>query len=344
MRHIDALSAVRVHSLAEVLAAANGDMRMLRPFLGKDGRSYVVVNGQKLAINAPAALPVDAWRDIDRAVIEVFTERIQARADLPVYPLGSVGVTTSEWDRQSDMTKADVNMDGSTAGEEDTVNFDTQATTIPVTHKDFRLNWRRLEAARRLGIALDTAQARIAARIVAETNEDLVLYGSAVKIGTAVIHGYTTFPSRNSVDSEQWTAVGKTGSEIVGDVQAMLAAARADNRHGPFVLYIPGEYETRLDDDYAPGTSDDRTIRERIMQLSGLSRITVLDRLTNHNVLLVQLDRETADWAEGQGITTLQWDVKGGLQPQYKVMTVGGPRMKSDYDGRCGIVHLWEIP
>lgn len=55
MRHIDALSAVRVHSFAEVLAAANGDMSLLRPFLGKDGRSYVVVNGQKLAINAPAA-------------------------------------------------------------------------------------------------------------------------------------------------------------------------------------------------------------------------------------------------------------------------------------------------
>lgn len=279
-------------------------------------------------------------------MIEVFTERIQARADLPVHPLGSVGITTSEWDRQSDMTKADVNMDGLTAGEEDTVNFETQMAAIPVVHKDFRLNWRRLEASRRIGIPLDTTQAAIAARIVAEANEDLVINGTtAIKVANAQVYGYLTFPNRNTVDlSEQWTAAGKTGAEIVADVQAMLAAARADNRHGPFVLYIPGEYEGRLDDDYNPGTSDTRTIRERIMALNGISRITVLDRLPNHNVLLVQLDRETVDWAEGQGITTLQWDIKGGLQPHYKVMTVGGPRFKSDYDGRCGYVHLFDIP
>jgi hypothetical protein len=197
-----------------------------------------------------------------------------------------------------------------------------------------------------MGVPLDTSQAAIASRIVAEANEDLVINGTtAIKLGNAQVYGYRTFPGRNTVDLvEQWDNLATTGQDILEDVQAMLAAARADNRHGPFVLYIPGEYEGRLDDDFNPGTSDTRTIRERIMALAGISRITVLDRLPNHNVLLVQLDRETVDWAEGQGITTVQWDMLGGLQPHYKVMTVGGPRFKSDYDGRCGYVHLYEIP
>ena len=349
MRHQDALAAVQVNSAAGVLGKGLFDPNFSRPFIGRDGHPYIVANGQRLRTNAPAMLQYDEWRDIDRRVIGVFTERIQAVADLMsaglTHPLGNIGLTISLWDKVSDMTGADVSMSGVTEGEEDTPAYETDQVPVPIVHKDFRVNLRRLEGSRRMGEAIDVTAGALAARVVAEKNEDLLLSGSPIKVEGGVIYGYTNHPDRNTVDmTEQWTAAGKTGAEIVADVQAMLAAARADNRHGPFVLYIPGEYEGKLDDDYNPATSDTRTIRQRLLQLEGISRIAVLDRLANHNVLLVQLDRDVVDWAMAQDVTTVQWEVQGGMQQRFKVMTIGAPRVKADFDGRSGIVHLYEIP
>jgi uncharacterized linocin/CFP29 family protein len=321
------------------------NLNRLRPFIHQDGNTYIANNGTLVRTNAPATLRYDEWKDIDRRVIDVATERLVGIADLIscglTHNLGSVGLTTSQWDRSSDMTEAQISMSGITTGENDAMVFESQAVPVPIIHKDFELNWRRLEASRRFGTSLDVAQGAIAARVVAEKSEDMLFGGASIQVDGNTIYGYTTHPHRNTVTlSEQWTAVGKTGAEILADVQAMLAAARADNMHGPFTLYVPGEYETRLDDDYNPATSDTRTIRQRIMQLNGIQDIKVADRLTNHNVLLVQLDSNVVDLAIAQDINTVQWDAKGGLQSMFKVMAIWVPRIKSDYDGKSGIVHL----
>lgn len=337
-----------ISSAFGMLGEGSFDPNVLRPFLDKDGKSYIVVNGKKVA-NAGATLRYDEWKDIDREVIKVFTERLQAVADLKaaglVHPLGSIGLTVSLWEMESDMTEADIDMAGITPGEEDTPAYDQAQVPVPVIHKDFRLNWRRLEASRMFGEALDVTAPSIATRRVAERAEDLLLSGAPIQVEGGTIYGYTTHPARNLVDMAlPWNDPSATGADILDDVQQMLEAARADNRHGPFVLYIPKEYEGVLDNDYNPATSDTRTVRERLMQLAGISRITVLDRLEANNVLLIQLDRETVDWAEAQDISTLQWDGKFALQKFFKVLTVATPRVKNDYDGRSGIVHLTPIP
>lgn len=321
------------------------NLNALRPFVGRDGRSYVVINGRKFATNAPATLRYDEWKDIDRRVIGVATERFVGIADLIsrglTYNLGSVGITIAQWERSSDITEAQISMSGITAGENDRMLFENQSVPVPVIHKDFSLNWRNLEASRRFGQGLDLVQADAAARVVAEKSEDMLFAGASVQVNGSTIYGYTTHPNRNTVTlSEQWTASGKTGAEVLADVQGMLATARGDNMFGPFTLYIPGEYETKLDDDFAPSSGDTRTIRERIMKLNGIQDIKVADRLSNHNVLLVQMTSDVVDLAVAQDINTLEWDEKGGLQKLFKVMAIWVPRIKSDYDGRSGIVHL----
>lgn len=342
-------SGVLVNSAASVFGAGTFNPAMLRPFIDTDGQAKVVVNGRKMATNAPAALQYDEWKDIDRTVLETFTQRLRAVADVMaaglVHPLGSIGVTVSVWDKVSDMTGPNVDMSGITDGEEDLPRYELDQVPIPVVHKDFRVNIRHLEASRRFGEAIDVTASAIAARVVAEGNEDLLLNGdSSISVNGANLYGYTTHPNRNTVDmATKWDDNSMTGADIVEDVQSMLAAARADNRHGPFILYVPAGYEGLLDNDYNPATSDTRTIRERILQLAGIQDIRVVDRLADHNVLLVQLDRETVDWAQAQGVTTIQWDEKGGMQSRFKVLTIGAPRIKSDYDGRSGIVHLFEF-
>ena len=140
--------------------------------------------------------------------------------------------------------------------------------------------------------------------------------------------------------SVAWTSIAQADNDdIVVDVQAMTAAARADRMYGPYVLYIPGAYQGKMDQDYR-GDGDSRTLRQRLMQLEGISDIRIADFLTGNNVVLVQMDRQTVDLATAQDITTVEWPEQGGMQRRYKVMAVWVPRLKSDFDGRMGVVHL----
>lgn len=336
-----------IHGPGALFAGASFlSINVMRPFIDSDGFSYYLNGEQKLAANAPALLQYDEWKDIDRRVIQVFTQRLVGVRDLIAagltHPLGGLGVTIAQWEKSSDMEPAELSMSGVTPGQEDTPAFDLEGTPVPIIHKDFRINIRRLEASRRMGEGVDVLASDLAARVVAEKCEDMLFHGHALSVQGNVLYGYTTYPNRNTVGPfEQWngTPAQVPGAQIVDNVQQMLDAARADNVHGPFVMYIPTIYEGRMADDYNPGTSDTRTIRERIMALGQISRIEVADRLQDHNVLLVPMVREAVDLAIGQDVTTVSWQMYGGMVERHKVMTAMAPRIKSDYDGRCGIVH-----
>lgn len=343
-------SSALLGSASRTLGAGLLNVNRLRPYIDANGDVRVAVgNGRSMRTNAPAMLQYDEWKDIDRKVTEIATDRLVGIADLMskglVHTLGSIGLTVSLWENSSDMTPAQVSMSGVARSAKDAVQFESQQVPVPIIHKDFTVNVRRLEASRMFGEGVDTIQASIAARKVSEASEDMLFAGHATKVDGSTIYGYTTHPDRNPVDmSKQWTASDKTGAEIIADVQGLLTAARADHFYGPFCLYIPGEYEGVLDNDFSGTSGDIRTVRERIMQLSGISEIKVADRLSNHNVILVQLTTDVVDLAIAQDITTVQWQEMGGLQQEFHVMAVWVPRVKSDFDGQCGVAHLYEIP
>lgn len=323
------------------------NINAMRPYIDENGDRRIVVNssGATMKTNAPALLRYDEWKDIDRTVLEVATQRLVGIQDLIsrslTYSLGSIGQTISLWDRSSDMTPADVSMSGITKGEEDNVQFESQTVPVPIIHKDFRINIRRLEASRLFGAGVDVIQADIAARRVSEASEDMLFNGYPIQVDGGTIYGYRSHPHRNTVDlATPWNDPSITGQDIYDDVEAMIASARADRYYGPYCLYVPGAYEGVLDRDFAGSSGDIRTIRQRLLQISGLEEIKVVDRLEEDNVILVQLTRDVVDLAIAQDISTLNWQVDGGMQEKFKVMAVWVPRIKSDFDGRSGIVHL----
>lgn len=320
-----------------------------RPFLDRDGNSYVLgVNSDgkvgKIRINATALLRYDEWKDIDRTVIVSAAERLIAVGDLRArgltHNLGSIGHTISMWETMGDMTEADISMSAITRGEKDVPEFGTAQVPVPIVHKDFSYELRRLAASRAMGGSIDSTTAAIAGRVVAERTEKMLFRGAPVKVDGATIYGYLTHPDRNTVDlTENWDAVGKTGAEIIGDVQQMLAAARLDRYFGPYMIYVPAGYQGKLGDDYRD--SDDRTIRDRILALDNqILDIKIADFLPANNVILVNMTRDVVDLAIAQDITTVQWSVMGGMLEEFKVMAVWVPRIKSTQEGRSGIVHL----
>lgn len=327
------------------------DVGAMRPFFNEDHEPLMAINAEGDTVPATnALLQFQEWLDIDRAVIDSMNLRMTGIADLRaaglVHNLGSIGQTMSQWQTVSDMSEASLSMDGLNTGNEDTPKFGLAQVPVPIVHKDWRLNFRRLEASRVFGESLDVTAARLAGRLVAEASEKMLFSGTAITVDGSKIYGYRTFPARNQVDmGTVWTDA--TGPQIKANTQAMLAAARANRFFGSFTMYIPGNYEGVLDeffvigDDTAGVTVPGRTIRDVLLSLAGIERIVVADFLGDDDeVLLVSMTNETVDLAIAQEPTTLSWQAIGGMQERFKTMAVWVPRLKTDHYGRCGIVHL----
>jgi len=240
----------------------------------------------------------------------------------------------------SDIDGASFSMDGVTRGDNDRPEFDINYLPLPIVHKDFQINARVLQASRTTGAPLDTTMAELAARKVAEALEDLLFNGTGgMTYGGGTIYGYKNFTYRNTYSlTGNWdddSAV--SGTDILNDVRGMKQAALNDRYYGPYTLYIPNNFETRLDDDFK--ANSDKTIRQRILEIEGINSVKVSDSLTADNVLLVQMTSDVVRLVNGLGITTVEWDSEGGMVHHYKVMAIKVPQLRADQSDRTGIVH-----
>lgn len=308
--------------------------------------SRLINNGMSVnALRTNATLLKDEWKELDQAVVDISRTRLRGVNDLVsrglTYNIGNgLGTTVLETQNQSDLEAAELNMDGSTKGTNDRLEFDIGYLPLPIIHKDFQLSIRTLEASRKQGQPLDTTQASVAARKVAELTEQILFQGaSTYTFGGGTIYGYQDHPNRNTVSlAAQWDASGTTGANILADVIAMKQASIDDRHYGPWVLYVPTGYETTLDDDFK--AESDLTIRQRILQVDGIEAVRVSDYLTAHNVVLVEMNAETVRMVIGLQPTTIEWESMGGMVFMFKVMNIMVPQIRADQDGRSGLIHL----
>lgn len=340
-----------------ILDAGRLDVGRMRPFVNPaDGRSYISVykgNGDPtknesyvtVPIQTNATLRRDEWKALDVAILPIARDRLRGMQDLKdrnlVYNLGNaMGTTVLEWHSVSDAMEAVVTMDGVTRAPGDQPNFEHNYLPIPIIHSDYEINTRALEASRRLGNPLDTTDAEMAARKVAEKLEDMLFTNTTYAFGGGTIYSYLNETNRNTVTlTTNWDASAKTGAQIVTEVLSLKQTAINANHFGPYVLYVPTAYETVLDEDYdttTPGT----TIRERILKIEGIEAVKVIDHLTANNVLLVEMSTNTVRLINGMGIQNVEWTTEGGMVHKFKVMTIQVPQVRADRDGNSGIVHL----
>ncbi len=295
------------------------------------------------SLRTNAILRKDEWVQYDTAVVEVARERLGAVEDLIsrglTFPLGNaLGTTIVEWEQMSEMTPAEINMAGVTEGERDRVDFTLKSLPVPITHKDFRLNIRALEASRRLGESLDTTQARLASRLVSESIENQLFNGAAITVLGSSIPGLTTAANRNTGTAASWELAATAGEDLVDDVIEMMGIAEGDNMFGPYGLYCSIAAKNNLNNDYK--ANSDRTTLERMGAIDGLVSIRGTSKLTGKNVLLVQLTSDVVDMVVGMQPTTLQWEDMGGMITNFKVMAIMVPRVKDTSTLQSGIVHF----
>lgn len=297
------------------------------------------------ALRTLDTLRKDEWVAFDEALVEAAAIRLRGVADLlgagltiPVN--NAMGKTVLEYERVTDMNPALVSMDGAVRTENDRQEFGIDSIPLPITHKDFFINLRTLTASREKGEALDTTQIRTAGRLVAEETERMLFLGGKT-FGGSTIRGYTTHPDRNLatfIANGNWAAVAKTGANILDDVLDMITRAQADRMYGPYWLYVPQNSSVKLEDDFK--ANSDKTIRQRLLEIDGIRAVRTVDQLTANNIILVQATVDVTAMVEGIPLQTVQWDIEGGFVINFKAFQIAIPLIRSDSEGRSGVVHM----
>jgi hypothetical protein len=242
-----------------------------------------------------------------------------------------------------------VDMNGITPGRTDTPLYNLRSIPLPITHSDFWFDARRLAISRN-GTPLDTTMAEMAARRVAEKIERITIgldtgetYGTqttgyGTHTGTSTVYGYTNFPQRLNMT----VPTGSNPEVTIADILAMRNSLYTARHYGPYMIYHSTDWDAFLDNDYARlgGNNANMTLRDRIRAIDGIIDVRRLDFLTStYTMIMVQMTPDVARAINGMDLTTVQWEEKGGMQLQFKVMCIQVPQLRYDYNGNSGIMH-----
>jgi uncharacterized linocin/CFP29 family protein len=330
------------------------DVGRMRPWIHpRTGQVYITSyrggdpNKPASYVNVPiqtnATLRRDEWIRLDEVVLQISETRLNGIQDLIsnglTFDLGNaMGTTVLEYHTVSDAMEAALTMDGVTRSVGDRPNFETAYLPLPIIHVDYEINARVLAASRNMGNPLDTTSAERAARKVAAQLETMLFTATSYTYGGGTIYSYLNEPDRNLGSLTGAWNTPLTGAQILTDVLAMKQSSISALHYGPWSLYVPTDYETTLDGDYdatTPGT----TIRERILKVSGINEVKVIDTLTAGSVLLVQMTSDVVRLVRGLGMQNVEWETEGKMITKYKVMTIQVPQVRSDQAGNSGVTH-----
>lgn len=335
-------------TVAAKLMASNFNVHALRPWIGQDGRSYMTTlnaEGKMEAVplaNSTATLRKDDWKILDEAIVKAAKPRLRFVADLRASGLtynipNGMGKTVLETETQSDISAADISMDGMRKSDADRPLFELSNLPLPIIHKDFQFSARQIATSRNGGSPLDTTTAELAARRVAEMAEQLAIgVATGITYGGGTIYGLVNYPSR--MTKVLTTPTGSNGATTLAEVLAMKAQAQAAYHFGPYMLYCSPNWDQFMDNDFSTAKGD-LTLRERLAKIDGIQGVRTLDYLTGYSLVLVQMTSDVVREVIGMDITTVQWEEQGGMLLKYKVMAILVPQLRCDQNSNTGIVH-----
>ena len=97
------------------------------------------------ALRTNTVLRKDEWKELDEAVVQISRYQMTGVNDLIsrglVYNVGDgLGTTVLETEDVSDMSDAQMDIDGSSPSQEDRVKFGINYLPLPITHHSFRIS------------------------------------------------------------------------------------------------------------------------------------------------------------------------------------------------------------
>lgn len=314
------------------------------------------------ALRTNDVLRKEEWQQLDETLVGVARQRLIGVGDLISrglsFNLGGLGVVLSQYEKLGDMSRAQVDFSGVTDGEKDSVTFTLVSVPVPIFHKDFTINVRRLEASRgpgAIGAAIDRTQIETSAQKVTEMMEEVLFNGlnqtgvgdggasgGSVQSGAGVttqnsLFGYTNESNINTQSGGTWGTVTNPTTDVIN----AIGQNEGDSYFGPYLLYVATTQFNKLRAFHTDGSGDQ--VFDRLKRIQGLEDVRPGDRLTSGTAMLITPRRDCVDLAIGQDLTVVEWESKGGLMLHFKVMSALAARVKSDAQsgsGHCKITGI----
>ena len=341
------------HGSSASLLANTGDVGLLRPWLGRDGKTYASVSDglnedgtpkqRAIVVNSGATLRKNEWQRIDEMVVKAARPRLKLinnmRAAGLTYSMpNAFGSSVLQYERQSDISAARIGMDVTPSGDNDRPVYDIVNLPLPIISKEITMSSRAIAISRNGNTPLDTSNLELAAIKVAEQAEQLALGTlSTYTYGGGSVYGLTNFPSRITGTFLNPTASGWTPTMLYNSVINMIDASTQAYHYGPWDLYYSTGLLKYMMQQFS--VYDSTALEAAIRKLPGLASVQMLDYLTGNQLLLVERSSSVARIVMGMDITTVQWQENGGATEKFRVMAMMVPQLKTDINSNCGIVH-----
>lgn len=347
--------------VADRLLESNLDVGVLRPFRERVstrfrgnnpiGPSYIEVfnhetgKPQIYAVNSPALLMKEQWVQLDEAVVRAARPALRVWGDIVAEGLtytipNGMAVTTLQHQIMTDAGNATFSMDGLAEAGADRTVFDLLNLPLPLVHGDFAFSLRELSVARTQSLPLDTTMIEQVTRRCMEQVEALTIgVNPSYTYGGGTIYGVMNFPSAFSQNITAPTDAGWYPEIFINQMLNAIQTLANAWFHGPYGVWYSKGWTQYLDADYTQ-TYAQVTLRKRAQMMEDVKWWRKADFMTDYSVALVDLSPWTIQAVQGMKLQTLQWDSKGGLQKNFKVMAIMVPRVRKNAAGNCGIVAM----
>ena len=303
----------------------------------------MIPNAAAMGYRVQSFLMEDEWQMIDREVIAASEYPLRVVNDIRaaglVVPVGP-DVLSSTWYTQGDMTGATTNMLGRSMGERDIPEIRPAGAPIPMTYKDLSFSTRGIGASRRIGQGIDLTMVSLGSRVIAERLESLLINGdTSLVFNGQTLYGLLTEPNvttdtASNFGGGDWGTAGNPEKTIAG----MINSLNGENYRGPFTVYVSEtQYNQAAYTYHTDGTGN--TALDRINRWDSVRAILPLPAasLADGKIIVAQMTRDVIEWAEGSTIQVREWQSGNGMEVFFRIMAIGGPRIKARQNGESGI-------
>jgi len=318
----------------------------------KDQRKQFAANA--MASNA-STLERDEYETLSDRIIQTFKRNLVGLDDLQSQGLTrniSLATQVDLWQTVSEVTEADITMDGEDQANNDRIEYTTDGVPVPIVHKDFRIPQRELETSRRMGNDLRTDTAAEVSRAVAEMANQILFQGWNPAVDTArgdswQLYGYTDSAVSTNVSGSDWGTETNIRDAFVGAIDALTDDNNQEPAGDGFLSYISQtqyrQYRSAVD----PDGDGNLTVRERVenefdMELGPIRSVPDYV-LPDGEMVMVNPTPDVVELALAEDMQTIEWSSGSGMTNFYKVMWAGAPEIKTDSSGNVGVAHVTGI-
>jgi len=265
----------------------------------------------------------EEYQYIDKQVVETVKPRLIGRRLFAKTPLSDAGWMNIKYYKETDMSQASISLYGEEQND-DKVVLNPETLDIPIIHKDFMLHWREVLAGRHSGETLDAANARNAARQVAEEEDKLLLSGEYTGWPALGLEGLCNATGRSTTAGGAWPA------NAIANINAARAALQASGYVDvPMVMVGPTAEIKKLDGQI--GTTG-FTYRTFCLQNKLLAAIYESDSVFaadggQDSAIICVPGKDNFDVVVAQEVTTFLWQNKN-MNLHGKVYEALAPRVK----------------